>query len=85
MKQIQPIQFTDGPLIATQLLVTGGADDYATTRTYVWTLFTADGQPVDAGELPESAPTYTPLLTDLNYPYTYVAANLSKTLTLTGE
>ena len=82
MKQIQPIQYTNGPLIATQLLVTGGADDYATTRTYVWALFTADGQAVDAGTIDETGPTYTPLLTDLNYPYTYVAANLAKPLTI---
>jgi len=82
MRQIQPIVWTNGGLTATQLLVTGGADDYATQRTYVWVLLTAEGAPVDGGTIDEIGATYTPVIASVDYAYNYVAANLSQPLTI---
>jgi hypothetical protein len=73
MKSIQPTPWTNTGLIAAQLNVTCVFDDWNTTRTYNWVLFTADGHVVDSGTEQEAGDTYTPLLPSLQYPYTFVA------------
>jgi len=82
MRQIQPTIWTNNGLTATQLIVTCAGDDYATARTYAWTLLTAEGAAVDAGAIEESGATYTPVIPSVDYAYNYVAANLSQPLTL---
>jgi len=83
--KIQPKVWTNNGLTATQLIVTCAGDDYATKRTYAWTLLTEDGAPVDAGAIEESGPTYTPVIASVAYVYNYVAGNLSQPLTLIGS
>ena len=83
MRGINAIIWTNTGLTATQLAVTCGYDDWSSTRTYNWTLFTAQGQVVDSGTIQESGETYTPLLTSLQYPYSFVAN--AKGLTLTSN
>jgi len=89
MKGINAVDWTSSGVMAAQILVTLGCDDLATQRSYVWTLVTAEGAPVDSGKVVEDGSTYTPLLASVQYAYDYVAAQLSNlknvTITLTGN
>jgi hypothetical protein len=82
MKQIQPIDYNGNGVIATQLKVQSVNDDLATQCTFCWYLFDDNGTPVDNGSVQCMGADYTAWSGDNNYPYTFVAANIGKVLTL---
>ena len=80
MKQIQPMQLTSEPLIATQLLIQSVNDDLATSCRFEWKLFTEDGTYVNNGTIDCVGEDYTNWQGDNNYPYVFVANFLNLTI-----
>ena len=82
MKQIKPIQDTTEGNEATQLLVVSVNDDLLTFCNFDWKLFDTAGSLVDNGLLLCTGADYTNWSGNNEFPYKYVAANITKPLTI---
>jgi hypothetical protein len=89
MKNIAPIVYTTGGPTATRLRVWGLNDTYGDTAgpltgqcDFGWQLITEEGEVADSGQINCSGSDYAGWAGDNNFPYTWVAANLSTPLTI---
>jgi hypothetical protein len=76
MQNIEPIQYTDKPLIATQISVQNSNDNLEDSCLFTWQLYTEQGEYVDNGSIPCSGVEYLNWDGNRQFPYEYVANNI---------
>jgi len=80
MKNIEPIQYTNEPVLATQLLVVSVNDDLTSQCSFDWKLFDVNDTLVDNGILVCTGTDYSNWSGDNNYPYLFVVSQLNLTI-----